>query len=168
MGDQNYKIKVEYGIAIVIVLIGMFFIYQATTIQVSKEAVGPRTMPMFLAVSLVIGGLWIAVRTFLGKTPPIKEGYGFLESNVSRIALVVACGILFIFVFWATGYFLALFVTFIAMMLTFGVRDWIKMLIGSLILSIIFHWLFMGIMRLNNPTGALVNLKPYTSWIIGE
>ena len=59
MGSQEYKIKVEYGVSAVVLLVGVFFIFQAFTIETSKEAVGPRTMPLFLAVALVISGLWL-------------------------------------------------------------------------------------------------------------
>jgi ABC-type nickel/cobalt efflux system permease component RcnA len=89
MTNDNYKVKLEYGVSAVVVLTGLFFVYQASTIGVSKEAVGPRTMPMALAVSLVLGGLWLAFRAFRGKVGPLKEGYGFLESNLKRISLVV-------------------------------------------------------------------------------
>ena len=51
---QAYKIRVEYGVAAVVLLIGVFFIFQAFTIQTSREAVGPRTLPMILAISLVV------------------------------------------------------------------------------------------------------------------
>ena len=40
MGSQEYKIKVEYGVSAVVLLIGFFFIFQAFTIETSKEAVG--------------------------------------------------------------------------------------------------------------------------------
>jgi hypothetical protein len=77
MAPENYKTNLEYGVSAVVSLIGVFFIYQAFTIGVSKEAVGPRTMPMALAVALVLGGLWLALRAFLGKAGSLKEGYGF-------------------------------------------------------------------------------------------
>ena len=70
-------------------------------------------------------------------------------------------------IFFALGYFTALFVTFIAMLYTFGVRKWLKMVIGSLLLAFIFQWLFMGIMLLNDPKGALVDMRPFTNWITG-
>ena len=103
MGNHDYKIKVEYGVAAVVLLIGVFFIFQAFTIETSREAVGPRTMPMILAVSLVIGGLWLAFRAATGRAGDLKEGYGFLESDVRRIVMVVCCGALFVFLFWAFG-----------------------------------------------------------------
>ena len=168
MGSEAYKIKVEYCVAAVVALIGFFFIYQAFTISVSREAVGPRTMPMFLAVALIVGGVWLALRAFLGKAGDLREGYGFLETDVARIFEVIGSGIVFVFLFWAFGYFMAIIVTAIAMLFAFGVRSWPKMIIGSIVLAVGFQWLFMGIMRLNDPRGALVNLRPYTTWISGE
>ena len=51
MATQEYKIKVEYGVSAIVLLIGAFFIFQAFTIETSREAVGPRTMPLYLAVA---------------------------------------------------------------------------------------------------------------------
>ena len=95
MGTQEYKIKVEYGVSAVVLLIGFFFIFQAFTIETSREAVGPRTMPLTLAISLVLGGLWLAIRAFTGRAGDLKDGYGFLESDIRRIVMVVGCGAFF-------------------------------------------------------------------------
>ena len=167
MDKTNYKLKVEYGVSAVVLLVGVFFIFQAFTIETSRESVGPRTLPMILAVSLVLGGLWLGLRAMLGKAGDLKEGYGFLESDVKRIFLVVACGVLFVTTFWAFGYFVAVIVTLIAMLLTFGVRNWVAMIIGAIVLAVIFQWVFMGIMLLNDPKGAIVDLRPYTNLITG-
>ena len=168
MENHDYKIKVEYGVGLVVLLVGVFFIFQAMTIETSREAVGPRTMPLFLSISLVIGGLWIGLRAFLNKAGDLKDGYGFLESDIPRIFQVVACGVLFVIMFWAFGYFVALIATFIAMLFTFGVRNWIAMVTGAIALAFVFQWLFMGIMLLNDPKGAIIDMRPYTNWIKGE
>ncbi len=167
MGSQDYKIKVEYGVSAFVLLVGVFFIFLAFTIDTSREAVGPRTMPMFLAVSLVIGGIWLALRAYFGKAGDLKEGYGFLESDVQRIFMIVGCGVLFVFIFWAFGYFVAIVCTYIAMLYSFGVRSWTWMAGGAIVLALIFQWLFMGVMVLNDPAGAVVDLRPYTDWIKG-
>jgi len=167
MSNQAYKNKVEYGVSAVVLLVGLFFIYQAFTIETTREAVGPRTLPMILAVSLVLGGLWLALRAYMGKAGALKDGYGFLESDIARILLVVACGVLFVTTFWGFGYFLAVIVTLIAMLLTFGVRNWLAMILGAIVLAIIFQWVFMGVMLLNDPKGAIVDMRPYTNWITG-
>ena len=167
MGTQDYKIKVEYGVSAVVLLIGVFFIFQAFTIETSREAVGPRTMPMFLAIALVLGGLWLALRAITGRAGDLKDGYGFLESDVKRILMVVGCGVLFVILFWGLGYFVAIIATYIAMLYTFGVRSWGWMVGGGLGLAFIFQWLFMGIMLLNDPAGAVIDMRPFTNWITG-
>ena len=167
MEKRDYKTKVEFGVSAIVSLIGVFFIFQALTIDTTREIVGPRTLPMVLAISMVLSGLWLALRAIFNKTGELKDGYGFLESDVPRILMVAGCGGLFVFVFFALGYFTALFVTFIAMLYTFGVCKWLNMVIGSLLLAFIFQWLFMGIMLLNDPRGALFDLRPFTNWITG-
>ena len=167
MATQDYKIKVEFGVSAVVLLIGLFFIFQAFTIETSREAVGPRTMPLWLASALVVSGVWLGIRAFAGRAGDLKEGYGFLESDVKRIVMVVGCGVLFVLLFWALGYFAAIVATYIAMLYTFGVRQWGWMVGGGLVLAVIFQWLFMGIMLLNDPAGAILNLRPYTNWITG-
>lgn len=167
MDNQSYKTKVEYGVSAVVLLVGVFFIILAFTIDTSREAVGPRTMPMILAVSLVIGGLWLALRAYLGRAGDLRDGYGFMESDMKRIFLVVACGVLFVFMFWGFGYVAAVIATYIAMLFTFGVRNPVWMIGGGVVLAMIFQWLFMGVMLLNDPKGAIVDLRPYTNWISG-
>ena len=132
MDNQNYKIKVEYGVSAVVLLIGVFFLFQSFTIDTSRESVGPRTMPLIIAIALVISGVWLALRAFTGRAGDLKEGYGFLESDLKRIVLVVGCGALFVVLFWAFGYFIALIFTFITMLLTFGVRNWAYMISGGI------------------------------------
>ena len=167
MGTQDYKIKVEYGVSAVVLLVGVFFIFQAFTIETSREAVGPRTMPLWLAIALVLGGLWLAIRAFTGRAGDLKDGYGFLESDIRRITMVVGCGVLFVVLFWGLGYFTAIIVTYVAMLYTFGVRSWGWMVGGGLVLAVIFQWLFMGIMLLNDPAGAVIDMRPFTNWITG-
>jgi hypothetical protein len=168
MVQSDYKTKLEYGVSVIVMLIGIFFIYQAFTIGVSKEAVGPRTMPMALAVTLVLGGLWLALRAFRGKVGDVKEGYGFLDSDLKRISLVVGCGVLFVITFWLFGYFIAIIVTYIFSLLSFGVRDKAKIIVGAVVMAIVMQWLFMGIMRLNDPRGVVIDLRPVTNLISGD
>lgn len=167
MDYQKYKIKVEYGVSAAVLLIGVFFIFQAFTIETSRETIGPRTMPMIIAFSLAISGLWLAFRAYTGRAGDLKEGYGFLESDVKRIFLVVGCGALFVLLFWGFGYFTALIFTFIAMLYTFGVRNWLIMIFGAVVLAFAFQALFMGVMLLNDPKGAIIDMRPYTNWITG-
>ncbi|NKB19891.1 MAG: hypothetical protein GKS01_05020 [Alphaproteobacteria bacterium] len=166
--DQHqYKIKVEYWVSLVVFLIGVFFFFLAMTIETSKEAIGPRTMPLMLAVSLIISGVWLALRAFLDRAGDLRDGYGFLDSNIKRIVEVIGCGVLLIFMFWGFGYFVALITAFVVTLYAFGNRNWVGMIACAIIMAIIFQWVFMGVMLLSDPKGFFVDLRPYTDWMKG-
>lgn len=165
--SASYKIKVEYGVSAVVFAVGLFFLFQAFTIDTSREAVGPRTMPLMLAIGLMVGGAYLGLRAATGRIGDLKEGYGFAESDLPRIFMVVACGALFVLLFWAFGYFTALIFTFIATLFAFGVRNWPVMIVSAIVVGFVFQLLFMGVMRLNDPRGAVVDMRPYTNWITG-
>ena len=165
--NENYKRKLELGVGVVVMAIGAFFVTQALTIGASKEIVGPRTMPMALAVSMILGGAWLTLRALKGQVGLIKPGYGFLESDLKRISLVIACGVAFLVSFWAFGYFIAIIITYISMLYTFGVRNKVWMFGGALVFALVLQWLFMGVMLLNDPSGALIDIRQYTGLISG-
>ena len=165
--SENYKRKLEIGVGAVVIIIGAFFVTQALTIGASKEMVGPRTMPMALAISMIIGGVWLTLRAITGRAGSIKADYGFLESDLKRISLVVACGLAFLASFWAFGYFIAIIITYISMLYAFGVRNKVWMLGGALAFAVVLQWLFMGVMLLNDPSGAIIDIRPFTELISG-
>ena len=168
MAHESYKTKLEYGVSAIVAFVGVFFVYQASTIGGSSEAVGPKTMPMALAISLLLGAAFLAWRAFRGKVGEMKEGYGFLDSDLKRIIIVVGCGALFVTTFWLFGYFVAIIVGYVSTLYAFGVRDKVKTITGALIMAIAMQWLFMGFMRLNDPKGVLIDLRPFTNLISGE
>lgn len=168
MLHENYKTKVEYGVSAIVMLVGLFFIYQASTIGTSKEMFGPDAMPFGLSIATVLGGIWLAYRAFRGNVGAVKDGYGFLESDLTRISWVIGSGAAFILTFYLFGYFVAIIVGYTLMLLSFGVRDKLKILFSTFLMAVIFQWLFMGIMRLNDPSGALLDLRSYTNIISGE
>ena len=165
--NENYKRKLELGVGLVVILIGAFFVTQALTIGASKEIVGPRTMPLALAIFMILGGVWLTMRAIMGRSGSIKGDYGFLESDLKRISLVVACGLAFLFSFWAFGYFIAIIITYISALYAFGVRNKVWMLGGALVFAVALQWLFMGVMLLNDPSGAIIDIRPFTELISG-
>jgi len=59
-------------------------------------------------------------------------------------------------------------VTYIFSLLSFGVRDKAKIIVGAVVMAIVMQWLFMGIMRLNDPRGVVIDLRPVTNLISGD
>ena len=134
MLQESYKTKVEFGVSAVVILVGLFFVYQASTIGTSKEMFGPSAMPFALAVSTVLGGILLASRAFRGKVGAVQDGYGFLESDLKRIAWVVGSGAVFILTFYLVGYFLAIIIGYTLMLLSFGVKNKSKIFFSTLLL----------------------------------
>ena len=101
MDYQKYKVKVEYGVSAVVMLVGVFFIIQAFTIDTTRE-VGPRTLPMILAVSMMGGP--VSCRA-MGKAGDLRDGYGFLKATKR-----IFCHRLWRYLFYilGLGYFVAL------------------------------------------------------------
>ena len=110
----------------------------------------------------------LAILAYRGRVGDVQEGDGFLDSNLKLIALVVACGALFVLTFWLFGYFVAIIVGYVSTLYAFGVREKLKTIAGALIMAIVMQWLFMGIMRLNDPKGVLIDLRPFTNLISRE
>ena len=173
--SHRYVTRLELGVAAVLALIGFFFIYQASFIRpVPGDPIGPKVLPMFLAISLVCGGaiiaLWALFRPRSDNADADVElpaGYGFRESNLKLIFSVIGCGICYVATFWAFGYFVATIISVILIMLTFGNRNWILILAIALVGAVVYQFVFMGLMGLADPAGELVDLRPYTNWISG-
>lgn len=165
---NGYKVKLELGVAVAVALIGGFFIHQASSIRPAlHDPIGPKVLPMFLAIILVVGAVLIALRALLGKAGAVREGYGFRESNLARIFAVIGCGLVYVCAFWAFGYFAATFFVVILIMLAFGNRSILAILITAVVASLIYQFVFMGLMGLFDPAGKVVDLRAYTNWIIG-
>ena len=166
---MDYKKKLEFYVAAAVFLIGVFFTYQAFQIRPFLiDVVGPRALPLSLSILLIIGSLSIFLRAILGNVGKIQEGYGFKDSNVKRIIAVIISGAIYVGCFWAFGYFLATFVTIGLIMMAFGHTNIIKIILFSLVASLIYQFIFMGMMGLYDPAGEVLDLRKYTNWIIGS
>ena len=165
---MDYKKKLEFYVAASVFLIGVFFTYQAFQIRPFLiDVIGPRALPLSLSILLIIGSLSIFLRAILGNVGEIQEGYGFKDSNVKRIISVIISGAIYVVCFWAFGYFLATFVTIGLIMIAFGHTNIIKIILFSLVASLIYQFIFMGMMGLYDPAGEVLDLRKYTNWIIG-
>ena len=165
---MDYKKKLEFYVAAFVFLIGVFFTYQAFQIRPFLiDVVGPRALPLSLSILLIMGSLSIFLRAILGNVGKIQEGYGFKDSNVKRIISVIISGAIYVVCFWAFGYFLATLVTIGLIMMAFGHTNIIKIILFSLAASLIYQFIFMGLMGLYDPAGEVLDLRKYTNWIIG-
>lgn len=174
MSSLRYENKVNVGAAIAVVLIGIFF--AVISWQVNPEAddtVGPRFAPLFLAGLTIFLGFLLGLSAWfdndsLKGLDDIKEDlFGFHDADLTRVAWVVGVGSLHIILFQALGYFLATLLVFPVILYAFGNRDWLTALWMSVLASIIYQYIFMGLMGLNDPVGELVDASSFTGWFTG-
>ena len=164
----GYKAKLELYVAACIFLIGIFFLYQASKIGPAlHDVVGPRALPLTLAVLLLVGSLSILARALLGYEGKIQEEYGFQTSDIKRIFAVIASGAVYVVTFWAFGYFVSTCVAVGLIAVSFGHRKIWKILLFSLFAGIVYQFIFMGMMGLYDPAGKVIDFRDYTNWIIG-
>jgi len=123
---------------------------------------------MALAVSLVLGACWLWLRAYRGKVGAVKSEYGFLDSDIKRIVLVIGCGVLFVITFWLFGFFMSVITGYVAALYAFGVKSKFKIAASTIVMALVLQWLFMGVMRLNDPKGELIDMRPLTDLISGN
>ena len=86
MLQENYKTKVEFGVALSLYWWG-FSLFIRRRQLASKEMFGPSAMPFALAVSTVLGGI-LSKQSVSWQVGAVQDGYGFLESDLKRIVCI--------------------------------------------------------------------------------
>ncbi|WP_224815947.1 tripartite tricarboxylate transporter TctB family protein [Hasllibacter sp. MH4015] len=158
---MTYRSRIDLGVAATVIAIGAVFAVEAWRIDpASYEAVGPRSVPVFLAVLMIALGAIIAIGAVAGGAPEEEaESFGFRNSDVRRVLSVIAVGAICTAIFWAAGYMVAMIVGTGLMLWVFGVRRPIILLLLPILAGIVYQFVFMGLMGLLDPRGELVDLR---------
>ena len=176
MSQFRYRTRIDLGVAAVTLLTGSFFLYQAMGIEPGYGgSVRPMMLPIFIAVTMMVG---IAALINNAGLPSLKDEaveladasgdqFGFRDSNLRRIAAVVGTGIAYLILFHAFGYFLATLISFVLILLTFGSRNLITIAVTAVIGTAIYQYVFMHLMGLYDPPGALFNFGKLISSLSG-
>ena len=132
MADLSYRAKIELGITASCLVIGGFFSVLAMQIPPDpEEIIDSRTVPLFVALMIMGLGVLISVLALANNANgangeladgeiPLEDDFGFLDSDIMRVFEVIGCGIVYIALFWAFGYFVATMVCLGLMLLAFG------------------------------------------------
>ncbi len=185
MGTLRYRTKIEFGVTAAVFVIAGFFAILAWDINPnSDEAIGPRFVPMFIAVSMLALGALIsfnAIRNNDNRNAPIasdgdlipaeayeEDDFGFRDADVSSVFWVIGCGILYIVLFAALGYFLSTLVGLALIMMAFGNRNPVALIAYPLGGAIVYQYIFMGLMGLHDPAGDLIDFTAISGIISGN
>ncbi|MFO6464287.1 tripartite tricarboxylate transporter TctB family protein [Jannaschia sp. KMU-145] len=156
------RTRIDLGVAATVIAIGAVFAFEAWRIDpASYEAVGPRAVPLFLAVAMIVLGASIGLGAWwrVGHGTPPEPGFGFADSDLRRVAAVIGAGAVYTFAFWAMGYMMATILGMAMALWVFGVRSPVMLVVLPLIAGIAYQVIFMGYMGLLDPRGALLNLR---------
>jgi hypothetical protein len=179
MSTFSYRTKIELGVTAVVVLTGIFFAVLAWDINPKSHEIGPRVVPMFVAVAMILLGALVSLVALKTNSPENGNGsneldvtedvdYGFANSNISRIVSVIGCGIIYIILFIAFGYFAATLVSLALILYAFGNRNLATLVLVSIIGTVIYQYIFMGLMGLHDPVGALIDFSVLTNLVSGN
>ena len=173
MSHIRYRTKVDLYVAAGTIVVGAFFLYQASLIDtLSDHAVGPSAGPLFLAVSMIGMGVLIGVSALyynsrrgqvsdaLHANEP-DEDFGFRDSDLKRVAAVVALGFIYIFLFHALGYLISTLVVIPMMLWVFGNRRIGQIAILAVTGAVAYDYVFMNLMGLHDPAGAYFDLEEF-------
>jgi len=185
MATLRYRTKIEFGVTAAIFLIAGFFLILALDINPdSDEAIGPRFVPMFIAVTMLVLGVLISVLALMnndqrstgveasGDLIPAEaydeDDFGFRDANVRRVFAVIACGAAYIALFFAFGYLVSTLLSMILIMLAFGNRRPVPLIIYPVVGTVVYQYIFMGLMGLHDPAGEMIDFTAISSLISGN
>ena len=173
MSRIRYRTKVDLCVAAGTIVIGLFFIYQASLIDtLSDHAVGPSAGPLFLAAAMLAMGVLIGasalyfnadrggVNDALHANEP-EEDFGFRDSDLKRVVAVVALGFVYIFLFHSLGYLISTLVVIPMVLWAFGNRRAGQIAVLAVAGALAYDYVFMGLMGLHDPAGAYFDLEDF-------
>ena len=156
------RTQIDIGVAAACITIGAVFALEAWRIDPrSSEAIGPRFVPLVLAGIMIVGGALVGGLAWLrdGSAAPPGSGFGFRDSDIRRIAMVVGAGVVYTFAFWAIGYMGATTLAMALVLWVFGVRNPLVLIAVPIVAGIVYQIIFMGLMGLLDPRGELLDLR---------
>lgn len=165
--------KAELLSAAVVVGVGIFSLYLASSIESFEEGimVGPRLVPMAIALL----GIGLSVLQFIitwvrrvksSKTADVKfsdSGKGkpsaLSMSVVLRMVAIIIIGFAYIWLFSAIGYLIATAITMALLLVVFGTRSPGKVAVLTIFGTAAYYIIFIRLMGIYNPPGWLINLE---------
>ena len=171
----RYRTRIDLGVSAVTVAVGAFFLYQVFLIEsVQQDSIGPTLIPFFLATAMIVLGVLVGASALfynanqaaatasdaLHSAEP-EEDFGFRDSDMLRVVAVVAMGFVYLALFWAFGYIISTFLSLILMLLVFGNKHFVTILVLSVAGALVYNYVFMGLMGLHDPPGAYIDLERF-------
>jgi len=138
----------KFGIILLIFCLILWFFIIPTQISSTKDAVYPR----FVNVWIAICGILLILKSW-----KITEKIILYESKdekgIIRVVATVIVFLIYIFMIDFLGFFISSFIFIIILMLSFGVRQWIKLISVPIIILLFLYFLIKKILFFPLPEG---------------
>lgn len=138
----------KFGIIILIFCLILWFFIIPTQISSTKDAVYPRFVNVWIAICgiLLILKSWKSTEKIILYESKDKKG-------IIRVVAIVIIFLIYIFMIDFLGFFISSFVFIIILMLSFGVRQWIKLISVPIIILLFLYFLIKKILFFPLPEG---------------
>ena len=138
----------KFGIILLIFCLVLWFFIIPTQISSTKDAVYPR----FVNVWIAICGILLILKSWKS-TEKIILYESKDEKGIIRVVATVIVFLIYIFMIDFLGFFISSFIFIIILMLSFGVRQWIKLISVPIIILLFLYFLIRKVLFFPLPEG---------------
>ena len=138
----------KFGIILLIFCLILWFFIIPTQISSTKDAVYPRLVNVWIVICaiLLILKSWKSTEKIILDESKDKQG-------IIRVVATVIIFLIYIFMIDFLGFFISSFIFIIILMLSFGVRQWIKLISVPIIILLFLYFLIKKVLFFPLPEG---------------
>lgn len=138
----------KFGIILLIFCLILWFFLIPTQISSTKDAIYPRFVNVWIAICgiLLILKSWKSTEKIILYESKDKQG-------IIRVVATVIIFLIYIFTIDFLGFFISSFIFIIILMLSFGVRQWIKLISVPIIILLFLYFLIKKVLFFPLPEG---------------
>lgn len=138
----------KFGIVLLIFCFILWFFLIPTQILSTKDAVYPRLVNVWIAIC----GILLILKSWKSTEKTISNESKD-EKGIIRVVAIVIIFLIYIFMIDFLGFFISSFVFIIILMLSFGVRQWIKLISVPIIILLFLYFLIKKVLFFPLPEG---------------
>ena len=143
----------ELVIGVICMALGMAVFIAAGNLQTVKLGIGPAGMPKFVAVLLVVLGLAQTATALRSGVNPPK--FDVDKRAASLFAAAVAMSVIYVLLVDTVGFLIMTPLLLVGLMILFGERNLIKMLVISIVTTVCIWLLFTKVFMIFLPVGRI-------------
>jgi len=165
--------RFDFIVTLAVILLGVLFLVLAfqidtpSRLSAAEALVGPPMVPIIISLLIITLGLLELAAVFMSvrsnetpeSTEDSEEFEPFSRALVTRLALTVVIGFAYVWLLGAVGYLIASACALIALLVLFGTRSPVKILLISVIGAALYYFFFIRLMGVYDPAGWLISFS---------